>query len=86
MSDSPSSQQANRDPETAIHSHDHDQMVTPVTPLPKERKARASWKDNEQQILPENRLGIVLPGLMCCIFLAALDQVYFQVPLILPSH
>jgi len=83
MSDSPSSQQANRDPETAIHSHDHDQTVTP---LPKERKARASWKDNEQQILPENRLGIVLAGLMCCIFLAALDQVYFQVPSILPSH
>ena len=39
------------------------------------RKAGASWKAVEQHILPYNRLGIVVPGLMACIFLTALDQV-----------
>ncbi|KAN0112081.1 MFS amino acid permease [Russula decolorans] len=37
-------------------------------------KAGASWKANEQHVLPHNRFWIVFPGLMCCIFLAALDQ------------
>jgi len=41
-------------------------------------KARASWKANEQHVLPHNRFWIVFPGLMCCIFLAALDQVRSQ--------
>jgi hypothetical protein len=41
-------------------------------------KAGASWKANEQQVLPHNRFWIVFPGLMCCIFLAALDQVRSQ--------
>ncbi|KAI0798031.1 MFS general substrate transporter [Abortiporus biennis] len=34
----------------------------------------AHWKDNEQHVLPKNRLGIVFLGLMACTFLAALDQ------------
>ncbi|KAF8414466.1 hypothetical protein L210DRAFT_3659134 [Boletus edulis BED1] len=34
----------------------------------------ASWKDKEEHVLPKNRLGIVFFGLMCTIFLAALDQ------------
>ncbi|THH27245.1 hypothetical protein EUX98_g6938 [Antrodiella citrinella] len=33
-----------------------------------------SWKNDEEHVLPKNRLGIVFTGLMCCIFLAALDQ------------
>ncbi|KAA1469513.1 MFS amino acid permease [Dentipellis sp. KUC8613] len=32
------------------------------------------WKDNEQHVLPKNRLWIVFSGLMACTFLAALDQ------------
>ncbi|KAN0076836.1 Major facilitator superfamily domain containing protein [Tylopilus felleus] len=34
----------------------------------------ASWKDQEEQVLPKNRLSIVFFGLMCTMFLAALDQ------------
>ncbi|KAG6330648.1 hypothetical protein ID866_8440 [Astraeus odoratus] len=34
----------------------------------------ASWQDKEEHVLPKNRLGIVLFGLMCSVFLAALDQ------------
>ncbi|KAG9318910.1 major facilitator superfamily domain-containing protein [Chiua virens] len=34
----------------------------------------AAWKDKEEHVLPKNRLGIVFFGLMCSIFLAALDQ------------
>ncbi|KAF8743642.1 hypothetical protein AX14_001699 [Amanita brunnescens Koide BX004] len=34
----------------------------------------ASWKDNETHRLPENRLSVVLTGLMLATFLAALDQ------------
>ncbi|KAG9318706.1 hypothetical protein JVU11DRAFT_802 [Chiua virens] len=35
----------------------------------------ASWKANEHHVVPKNRLGIVLFGLMmCCTFLVALDQ------------
>jgi hypothetical protein len=70
MSASP--QHAN--PEAAVPSVSDGQTVTPV---PAERKAGASWADNEQQVLPDNRFWIVFPGLMCCIFLAALDQVRF---------
>ena len=76
MSDSP--RDANLG--TAIHLHSHEESVTPV---PEQRRARASWKDNQQQVLPENRLWIVFSGLMCCIFLAALDQVHF--PSIIPT-
>jgi hypothetical protein len=42
---------------------------------PVKAKPGASWKDNEQHVLPKNRLGIVFFGLCCCIFLAAIDQV-----------
>jgi hypothetical protein len=59
-------------PDATINSHSYDETVTPV---PEKGKAGASWQDSEEQILPENRLRIVFPGLMCCIFLAALDQV-----------
>ena len=76
MSDSP----RDANPETAIRLQSHEESVTPV---PVQRRDRASWKDNEQQVLPENRLWIVFSGLMCCIFLAALDQVYF--PFIIPT-
>lgn len=34
----------------------------------------ASWKKDEEHIVPKNRLGIVFFGLMCSTFLAALDQ------------
>lgn len=82
MSDSP----RDANPEIPTHLHLHEESVTPV---PEQRRAGASWKDNEQQVLPENRLWIVFSGLMCCIFLAALDQVRFplitQAPLTYPS-
>jgi hypothetical protein len=54
-------------------------IVTPVQEKQeKHGQAGASWKANEQQVLPQNRLWIVFPGLMCCVFLAALDQVRSQ--------
>ncbi|KLO09183.1 MFS general substrate transporter [Schizopora paradoxa] len=34
----------------------------------------ASWKADERHVLPHNRMAIVFPGLMLCVFLAALDQ------------
>ncbi|KIJ68901.1 hypothetical protein HYDPIDRAFT_79646 [Hydnomerulius pinastri MD-312] len=37
-------------------------------------KPGASWSQNEEHVLPKNRLGIVFFGLMCSTFLAALDQ------------
>ncbi|KZT11343.1 MFS general substrate transporter [Laetiporus sulphureus 93-53] len=37
-------------------------------------KEHKSWRANEQQVLPENRLGIVFFGLMASVFLSALDQ------------
>ncbi|TFK76316.1 MFS general substrate transporter [Pluteus cervinus] len=37
-------------------------------------KPGESWTANETQVLPKNRLGIVFSGLMCCVFLAAIDQ------------
>ncbi|KAI0699708.1 MFS general substrate transporter [Cytidiella melzeri] len=33
-----------------------------------------SWRQNEEHVLPPNRMGIVFFGLMSCTFLAALDQ------------
>ncbi|KAG2078130.1 MFS general substrate transporter [Suillus decipiens] len=50
-------------------------MAGPSSPV-KEAKERpgASWKKNEEHIVPKNRIGIVFFGLMCCVFLAALDQ------------
>ena len=46
-------------------------------------EAGASWKAEEQHVLPYNRLWIVFTGLMACLFLAALDQV--SVPVTIPS-
>lgn len=37
----------------------------------------ATWKNNEEHVVPKNRLRIVFVGLMCSVFLAALDQVLF---------
>ncbi|KAG9314833.1 MFS general substrate transporter [Chiua virens] len=47
--------------------------VVPKDP-PVKVEPGASWKANEQHVVPKNRLGIVFFGLMCCTFLAALDQ------------
>ena len=38
------------------------------------QKPGAAWKANEQHVLPENRLWLVFPGLMLCVFLAALGR------------
>ncbi|KAG2144779.1 major facilitator superfamily domain-containing protein [Suillus cothurnatus] len=50
-------------------------MAEPSSPV-KEAKERpgASWKKDEEHVVPKNRLGIVFFGLMCTVFLAALDQ------------
>ncbi|KAF9013990.1 major facilitator superfamily domain-containing protein [Cyathus striatus] len=37
-------------------------------------KPGASWKDNEEHVLPKNNLPIVFSGLMLTVFLSALDQ------------
>ncbi|KAF5389816.1 hypothetical protein D9757_003708 [Collybiopsis confluens] len=39
-----------------------------------DRQPGQSWKENETQVLPNNRLPIVFFGFMCTIFLAAMDQ------------
>ncbi len=72
-----------------LHVSSHDltsadsprEIVMPVQENHTGNGTRASWKVNEQQILPRNRLWIVFPGLMCCVFLAALDQVSDQLSL-----
>jgi hypothetical protein len=40
----------------------------------KKTKVRTGDKDNEEMVLPKNRLVIVFIGLMLTVFLAALDQ------------
>jgi hypothetical protein len=52
-------------------------IAEPTSPTVKGAKERpgASWKQNEEHIVPKNRIGVVFFGLMCCVFLAALDQV-----------
>ncbi|KAG1891200.1 major facilitator superfamily domain-containing protein [Suillus subluteus] len=49
--------------------------AVPSSPV-KEAKERpgASWKKDEEHVVPKNRMGIVFFGLMCSVFLAALDQ------------
>ncbi|KAH9958274.1 MFS amino acid permease [Russula dissimulans] len=64
MSDGPS----HTNPAITDNPHDETAMSEP-----EKHNARTTWKDQEQ-VLPENRLGLVFSGLMCCIFLAALDQ------------
>lgn len=44
-----------------------------------EPKAGASWIAEEQHVIPYNRLGIVIPGLMICMALTAFDQVSIPV-------
>ncbi|KAH7912244.1 major facilitator superfamily domain-containing protein [Hygrophoropsis aurantiaca] len=39
-----------------------------------QEKPGASWKKEEEHVVPKNRIGIVFFGLMCSTFLAALDQ------------
>ncbi|KAH7913996.1 major facilitator superfamily domain-containing protein [Hygrophoropsis aurantiaca] len=49
-------------------------MAAPTKEIEKAEPVNgASWK-TEEHVLPKNRLGIVLFGLMCSTFLAALDQ------------
>ncbi|KIK74354.1 hypothetical protein PAXRUDRAFT_19969, partial [Paxillus rubicundulus Ve08.2h10] len=49
--------------------------ITPKSEKPGQKaEPGASWKHKEEHVLPKNRLGIVLFGLMCAMFLAALDQ------------
>ena len=45
------------------------------TGVEKKAKPGASWKANEEHVLPPNNIPVVFTGLMCCTFLAALDQV-----------
>ncbi|KAG6823540.1 hypothetical protein H0H93_003449, partial [Arthromyces matolae] len=46
---------------------------SPTSPNSKHEPG-ASWRDNEEHRIPPNRLGLVFPGLMLTVFLAALDQ------------
>lgn len=49
--------------------------VPDATALPKKKaKPGESWKGQETQVLPQNRLPIVFFGFMACVFLAAMDQ------------
>jgi hypothetical protein len=51
--------------------------TAPQDPSPATKKKAppgASWKNDEAHVLPKNRLGIVFAGLMCTVFLAAIDQ------------
>ena len=41
----------------------------------KKEKPVQHWKQGEEHIIPKNRMSLVFSGLMCCVFLAALDQV-----------
>jgi hypothetical protein len=49
--------------------------ATAEPPSPVKEKPGASWKKDEEHVVPKNRIGIVFFGLMCSTFLAALDQV-----------
>jgi hypothetical protein len=53
------------------------ETAEPISPTVKEAKEKpgASWKKDEEHVVPKNRIGIVFFGLMCSVFLAALDQV-----------
>ncbi|KAG2756045.1 MFS general substrate transporter [Suillus brevipes Sb2] len=48
--------------------------ATAEPPSPVKEKPGASWKKDEEHVVPKNRMGIVFFGLMCSTFLAALDQ------------
>ncbi|KAH9901357.1 MFS amino acid permease [Cubamyces lactineus] len=51
--------------DAAIHAHGEPE---------KRGKPGQHWKQGEEHVLPKNNIPIVFTGLMCCIFLAALDQ------------
>ncbi|KAL0946650.1 hypothetical protein HGRIS_012844 [Hohenbuehelia grisea] len=55
---------------------EQDTAAPPRASIQKERAAKpgASWKTEETHLVPKNRLNIVFAGLMCTVFLAALDQ------------
>ncbi|KAL1947869.1 hypothetical protein VTO73DRAFT_13593 [Trametes versicolor] len=54
---------------------DRDATPAPSTADPeKGRKPGQHWKYNEEHVLPKNNIPVVFCGLMCCTFLAALDQ------------
>jgi hypothetical protein len=53
----------------------HDAAVKPEANAGKSLAPGESWKQNEEHVLPPNKIGIVFFGLMSCTFLAALDQV-----------
>lgn len=54
-------------------SHNSDRAGAQDPPV--KSKAVQHWKEGEEHVLPQNRLGVVFAGLMACVFLAALDQV-----------
>ena len=51
------------------------EVSSPTREAGEKHRPGGTWRDNEEHVLPNNRLGIVFSGLMACIFLAALDQV-----------
>ncbi|KAG1730746.1 MFS general substrate transporter [Suillus lakei] len=57
-------------------SHNMTATADPPSSAVEEAKERlgASWRQVEELVIPKNRLGIVFFGLMCTVFLAALDQ------------
>jgi len=68
--------------------NDEATVVSPATPNDMEmverqadkKKVRTGDKDNEEMVLPKNRLVIVFIGLMLTVFLAALDQTIVCMP------
>ena len=61
-------------------SENHGPAPESVPPTDPEKGAVAEksvkhWKQNEEHVLPKNRMSLVFSGLMACVFLAALDQV-----------
>lgn len=61
--------------ETKQDPQSQPQSATVATDAQQKHVPGASWKEDEEHVLPHNRLGIVFFGLMSCTFLAALDQV-----------
>ncbi|KAG2137519.1 MFS general substrate transporter [Suillus clintonianus] len=48
--------------------------LSPSTTKEAKERPSPSWKRNEEHVVPKNRMSIVFFGLMCTVFLAALDQ------------
>ncbi|KAG1741596.1 major facilitator superfamily domain-containing protein [Suillus lakei] len=57
--------------------------MEPSSPAVEEVKETpgTSWRKIEEQVVPKNRMGIVFFGLMCTLFLAALDQTIVAIAL-----